>query len=157
MFKIHKDAKKWGAGLISKEGPIKTQFDIYYLSFLVGIGLGRSENFEKSNVSEITRTVTEPYIPYRYIIAGLLMVSELKTSGFKLNKKIVKNKVSELLDSRSPTLLSDEAVEIMNRFAYSGFEAIREKMPKPPYTYDFLIWFHNEMLPDCFDGEVWND
>ena len=155
MFRIHQDAKRWGANLLSKEGPLKTQFDIYYLSFLVGIGLGRSQDMAEAEVTEITRTVTEPYTPYRYVLAGLLLVSELTNSGLPLSKPLVKAKVAELLDSHSQTFLSDAAVELMNGYAYGGFEAIREHMPKAPAAHDFLIWYYNAMIPECFKDELW--
>ena len=136
MFKIHNDAKNWASNLVRSGSPIKTQFDVYYLSFIVGIGLGRSHNFKSASVTEITRNVTEPFIPYRYVLTGLLLVSELTNAGLVINKNLVKNKVSELLNSHSQSLLSDEAIEIMNCFAYGGFEAMREKLPKAPQPHD---------------------
>ncbi len=155
MFKVHTDAKRWAHNLLNVDGPINTQFDIYYLSLIVGVGLGRSSKIEAGNVNDITKNVTEPYIEYRYALTGLLLVSELTNSGLPLTKELVKSKVAELLNSNSSTLLSDSAVELMNSYAYGGFEAMREKIPHAPPIDDFLIWYHNEMMPECFKGDLW--
>lgn len=155
MFKLHSGAKRWGEKLVSKDGPIKTQFDIYYLSLIVGVGLGRTQKFDQASISDITRSVTEPFIPYRYVLAGLLLVSELTNARLPLNKPLVKSKVTELLDSHRQTFLSDIAVELMNEYAYGGFEAMREQMPKVPKIHDFLIWYYTVMIPECFTDDIW--
>jgi hypothetical protein len=156
MFRIHKDAKRWGEKLFATTSPINTQFDIYYLSFIVGIGLGRSPKIENSMVTDITRNVPIQYIEYRHTLAGLLLVSGLNNAGLPLNKNLVKAKVLELLDSHSQSFLSDEATELMNCFAFAGFEEIRIAMPSAPDAFDFLIWYHEEMLPKCFQDDIWN-
>ena len=155
MFKLHNSAPRWGEKLMSKDSPIKTQFDIYYLSLLVGVGTCRSSDINSADVHDLIRTVTEPFVPYRHLLAGLLLVSELTNSRLPLTKPLVKTKVSELLDSHSQTFLSDASIEIMNGYAYGGFEALREKMPVVSDAHDFLIWYYTTMIPECFEGEAW--
>lgn len=153
MFKIHSDAPRWGERLLKgKESPVSSFFDIYYLSFIVGIGLGRSPIFESSQVTEFNRTYTSPFEPYRYVLSGLLLVSELSNSGLELNKATVQKLVGQIINSNSPTFLSDEAVDLMNRYAYGGFEALREEQPKSADAQDFLIWYYEDMLPRSYSG-----
>jgi hypothetical protein len=156
MFKIHRDAKRWSDKLLYSTSPFKTQFDIYYLSFIVGIGLGRSVQFEGAMTTDITRDVPKNFLEYRYSLAGLLLVSGLNNAGLPLNKTLVKSRVQELLDSHSQSFLSEKATELMNCFAFAGFEAMREEMPRVPEAHDFLIWYHNVMLPKCFQDDIWN-
>ncbi len=157
MFKLHNSAVRWGDKLIHKDSPIKTQFDIYYLSLLVGVGLCRSNKFDSADVHDLTRPVTEPFVPYRHLLAGLLLVSELTNSRLPLTKPLVKSKVSVLLDSHSQTFLSDTAVELMNGYAFGGFEALREKMPVVSDVNEFLIWYYTIMIPECFEDEIWGE
>ena len=157
MFKIHEDVKNWGKNILNaKDSPFETQLDIYYLCFIVGIGLCRSPNYKREHVEPIIRNYTEPLKAYREVYAALLLVSELRSSGLEMNKDLVSKKMNSILDTYDPTVLSDYAFDLMNQYAFGGFEAIREEMPKsPPNPHDFLKWYHDVMLPKCFTDETW--
>lgn len=151
MFKIHKDAKKWAENLLTKESPFKTQFDVYYLCLIVGIGKSTSPAFESKDVTDIIPYYTDPYLPYRDVLAGLLLVFELKNAGMTISRDLVKRKLNGLLDVYNATGLSDDATQLMNQYAYGGFIEIREKLSKAPLPHDFLLWFHDEILTECFN------
>jgi hypothetical protein len=181
MFKIHTAAEKWAANLLKKnksikedaessdlvlktftpDTPIKTQFDLYYLFLLVGLGkVGTTDTSSADvagNMKDLVRDVTSEFYEYKHILAGLVLLSELMQSGFSIEKKLVQNKVVELLQSDSSTYLSDKAVSHMNAYAFAGFEHIRESYGQPPANAnDFLLWYYNEMLPQCFNSAEWS-
>jgi hypothetical protein len=181
MFKIHVAAEKWAASLLKKnkpimdndevagqilktftpDTPIKTQFDLYYLFLLVGLGKVGTTDISSAdaagNMKDLVRDVTSEFYEYKHIIAGLVLLSELMHAGFSIEKKLVQNKVVELLQSDSSTFLSDKAVSLMNAYAFAGFEHIRESYGQPPANAnDFLLWYYNEMLPQCFNSSEWS-
>lgn len=180
MFKIHIAAEKWAANLLKKnksikedsestdqvlktftpDTPIKTQFDLYYLFLLVGLGKVGTTDISSAdaagNMKDLVREVTSEFYEYKHILAGLVLLSELMHSGFSIEKKLVQNKVVELLQSDSSTYLSDKAVSLMNAYAFAGFEHIRESYGQSPANAnDFLLWYYNEMLPQCFNSAEW--
>ena len=157
MFKIHKDAKNWGKNILSaKDTPFETQLDLYYLFFIVGVGQCRSPNYDKDKVVDIIKNYTTPFQAYREVYAALLLVSEIVNSGLDMNKELVSKKMGNILSSYDPTLLSDSSFELMNQYAFGGFELIREELPKaPPNPHDFLKWYNDVMLNNCFTDKDW--
>ena len=172
MFRIHTSAERWSTNLLKKtrttddelvqpDNPIKTQFDLYYLFLLVGLGNAGTADISKSDISanlkDLTREFTVEFHDYKYIIAGLLLLAELTHSGVSIDKKMVQNKVVDILKSDSPTFLSGTAIDLMNGYAYAGFEKIRDShnsMPANPT--EFLLWYYRDMLPNCFHVDEWN-
>lgn len=153
MFKLDKNALQWGDGLIDKKtGPIKTDFDLYYIFLLVGLGKGRSEAIESGRVNNFTKSYPIAYHDSRSKIAALLLYSDLKDSGFEVdNRAIVKSKISKILSSDSQTFLSDEAIEKLNRYANGGYRVIKEVFPKAPHSGSvFLSGVYDEFLSDLF-------
>lgn len=165
MFKIHSGADKWGRALL-KQGsrkdagdvvanPIKTQFDLFYLFFLVGVLTGRQPQGDVE-YKDIVRTYPEAYAEYRYIMAGLLLATELAVAGVPIDRKQAQRKVVDLLRSDTATFLSADAVEVMNGYAAGGFQLVQERLPTAPgEPHDFLLWFHNEMIPYCVQNSAW--
>jgi len=168
-YKIHPSVEKWAANLLNQnskntpidevkfDNPIKTQFDLYYMFLLVGLGKGKSANISGLGLSEFIKHVTEPYQEYKYLLAGLLLSAELTHSGMSLEKKMVQQKVLEMLRADSGTFLSNDANDLMNGYAYNGFEIVREAYGSvPANSHEFLIWFNEVMLPDCFSSPEWS-
>ena len=161
MFRIHASAEKWAGNILKRptsenNHPIKTQFDLYYLFLIVGLGTGKTYDTSKADLKDLVRNVTEEFQEYKHLLAGLLLSAELTNSGHNLDKKKVQKKVVELLRADSSVYLSPIAIETMNSYALAGFEIIREKYNAPrTNVYDFLLWYYNEMLPQCFSSEEW--
>ena len=127
------------------------------------MGLGKvgttdiSSDDVAGNMKDLVRDVTSEFYEYKYILAGLVLLSELMHSGFTIEKKLVQNKVVELLQSDNSTFLSDKAVSLMNAYAFAGFEYIRKSYGQTPSNAnDFLLWYYNEMLPQCFNSTEWS-
>ena len=152
MFRLHKNSAKWGKGLIQKKGPIKIEFDLYYIYLLVGLGLGRVESLADQDSKEVYMSYPKAYQSMKHKIATLLLYCDLRVSGFDANNKImVKSKIEEVLSADSVTLLSDDSVKQLNNYANGGFEAIREKLISPPNdTALFLIYIYEEIFHDMF-------
>jgi hypothetical protein len=165
MFKIHSGVEKWGKTLLRQgsrkesadlvANPIKTQFDLFYLFFLVGVLAGRQPQGDVE-YKDIVRTYPEAYTEYRYIMAGLLLATELAVAGVPIDRKQAQRKVIDLLRSDSATFLSSDAIEVMNGYAAGGFQLVQERLPVAPgEPHDFLLWFHNEMIPYCVQNSQW--
>ena len=155
MFKVHKDAKNWAENLFAKDSPVKTLMDVYYLSLMVGIGRGDCPSFEESRVIQITRTYTGGFLPYKDLLAGVLLVAEINNYGLPMERDTIRKKVFELFDSKSQTSLSEQGINIMNRYAFGGFELMKSKLKKAPAVHDFLIWYKNNLLEECFLPKSW--
>lgn len=161
MFKIHSSAEKWAGNILKRPNsdnnhPIKTQFDLYYLFLIVGIGLGKTYDIGKADLKDLVKNVTEDFQEYKHLLAGLLLSAELTNSGHNLDKKKIQKKVVELLRADSSVYLSQNAIDTMNSYALAGFEIVREKYTSPrTNVYEFLLWYYNEMLPECFISKEW--
>jgi hypothetical protein len=165
MFKLHAGAEKWGKTLLRQgfrkdssdavANPIKTQFDLFYLFFLVGVLAGRQPE-GVVEYKDIIRTYPEAYTEYRYIMAGLLLATELAVAGVPIDRKQAQRKVIDLLRSDTATFLSPDAVEVMNGYAAGGFQLVQDRLPiAPGEPHDFLLWFYNEMIPYCVENSEW--
>jgi hypothetical protein len=155
---MHSSAEKWAGNILkrSDNNPIKTQFDLYYLFLIVGLGKGKTYDTSKSELKDLVRNVTEDFQEYKHLLAGLLLSAELTNSGHNLDKKKVQKKVVELLRADSSVYLSQSAIDTMNSYALAGFEIVREKYTSPRTdVYDFLLWYYYEMLPECFSSKEW--
>jgi len=156
MFRLDRNAAKWGNGLIQKKGPgpIKIEFDLYYIYLIVGLGLGRTESLSEqdSDSKELIRYYPKAYQSVRHRIATLLLYCDLKASSFDINhKKIVKSKIEEILSADSVILLSDDSCKQLNNYANGGFEAIREELVNPPSDSAlFLIYVYETFFHKMF-------
>lgn len=161
MFRIHTSVDKWGDKLLRPpsdykiESPIQTQFDLYYLFLIAGLGFGRSESLQRESVKDLVRNVTEPFVEFRFLLAGILLCSELVNQGYEMERDVVKRSVQQLIQSDGQVFLSARGVETMNEYALGGFEEIRERLPNPGLPHDFLIWYFNDLLPLCFVRSEW--
>lgn len=151
MFKLDKNAVKWGEGLIDKKnGPMTIEFDLYYIFLIVGLGLKQS--YPVQNAPVFTKTYPKAYEASRHKIAALLLYTDLNASGFEVkNKENVKSAISETLSSSSYNFISDEAVEKLNGYANGGYHAIKEVLPTaPPKASIFLSIINDEFLARLF-------
>ena len=150
MFKLDKNAVKWGGGLINKNGPMTIEFDLYYVFLIVGLGL--KESIRVQNGSIFTKTYPKSYESSRHKIAALLLYTDLSASGFEVdNKANVKSAISETLSSSSYNFISDDAVEKLNNYANGGYHAIKDVLPNASHKAStFLSIISEEFLPKLF-------
>jgi len=159
MFKINRDASNWQANLLkSKDGPFKTQMDLYYLYFMTGIGLNLDTNFPNmsSQMSDLTSSYPSAFsASIRYKIAGLFLYRDMLNNNLPIdNKEIIKKQIeSKLSKEDGNTFLTPEAVNQMNIYAFNGFEYLKNKYTSAPSNeYIFLTIFYNDVMPHLFKG-----
>lgn len=158
-FKIRRDAQKWFENVEGK-GPFNTAFDFYYLCALAGIASSSSDAPE-SGWSEGAKDLIErfpgDYKPSRSMIIGLLISAELNRLGIGSNEKEeVKSKLDDIIDTESPSKLSDRGVERLNEYASGGYKEIMKRMSRKPQTpEDFLLNFLDEMEIMIDESNLW--
>jgi len=153
MFRLANNARAWGKGLLKNQnGPIKIEFDLYYIFLIVGLGLKKKIPLDQSLSAEIVRNYPKSYLGQKYKIAMLLLYTDLKESGFDIsNRDVVKSKIQETFSSTSQNHLTEDAGKLLNNYANGGFEAIREKMERAETDGAvFLTIIHQEFFPDLF-------
>lgn len=119
------------------------EFDAYYFCVMVGLDL-RTIGAEEDVGDEFVRDYVQNFQHYSDLIAGLLIDAELERARIESSdRNSVEKKVVELLDPSSATKLSPTGHALLNRYAVSGFNALRDDFVSPPQTAeDFLITYH---------------
>ena len=73
-------------------------------------------------------------------IAGLLIDAELDRASIAVSDRAsVEAVMIELLDPSRATGLSPDGIRLLNRYAVSGFEELRDAMESPATREDFLV------------------
>lgn len=127
-FQLSRDADKWFAD-ISKH--YVTKFDLYYLCLMVGFASGRKA--DPDNATDLIDNYPKEFKPVGRLLVALLLNAELKSSGIDLNERdAVYQVIGEIIDPGFPTLLSDEGVKLMNKYAQGGYEAMYEYFDDRP-------------------------
>ncbi len=153
-FQQDREATAYAKEITGKHSPLKDSFDFYYLCFLVGIIQGKT--MEAKDAREMIRTYPERYKSNRELYAALLIASKFKNTGIEMKKELVSKELYKILDDHDETHLTSESVNLMNQYAYAGFEIIREKLPKKPSDApNFLLFYYNQILPECFKEDNW--
>lgn len=166
MFQLPSGSDKWAKKLVGRPhaeqtetpvSPFRTQFDFWYLLFLIGLGKGR-RIAELTDSREITREYTESFHKHRHIIAAVVVSADVQLSRTPIEHNAIKQNVLNLLTTESPTLLSSDAIRMMNSFAHGGFEVIQSMYEgEPSNGSEFLLWAWKEVLSKSFSGHPWED
>lgn len=156
MFKLHNSARAWAEPLLSEKAPFTMLFDIYYLSFMTGIGLGLSGGVDNNQQTEFIKALPGAYQKYGNGLVGSLIIHELKNSGVEMNRDNVKRQIDLLMVANSSNPFSDFAMDLMNKYAYFGFEELKFKFPHPKNSAEFLLWFDSDIRPRLFSEGVWS-
>jgi hypothetical protein len=118
-------------------------FDAYYLCLMVGLDSVRLSSPDEVETEEFTKSYPVSFQRQADIIAGLLIDAELVRNGIETEDRAsIEREMLELLDSHSPTRLSEKGNDLLNRYAASGFRLLREKHPDPPQSLEeFLVCY----------------
>jgi len=151
-FQLRDDARDWFSKLCkSKLGdkePFTTAFDFYYLCVLAGIAAGEPTTPPdgwSQGAGDLVDYFPAEYKSHRSMIIGLLLSAELGRLGIATTEKEeVKAKLNEIIDSDSPSKLSDMGVRRLNEYSSRGFELLVEKLGRKPE-------FPEDLLLDCMD------
>jgi hypothetical protein len=137
-FRLRSDADDYFRHIAATDGPIRTKFDQYYLSLMIGLTTGRNER--AASAPEFVTYFVADYAPIGRLLVGLLVVVEAARLGVELTEKgDVKKLLSDYLDPTNPTSLSEAGFQKLNDYANGGYSALVEAIPqKPHHVEDFL-------------------
>ena len=139
MFRIDSESKKFLKKLGEPWSFIKTDQEFGYLCFLYGLAKGVSIDLENADTDETARTYVTEINPIKYLIAGMIGLSNLKRRGEAFDdEKILNREFQKLLDNDNPQKISKSAVAEVNRITFAGFRELSEDMPRPDHMTFFL-------------------
>jgi hypothetical protein len=140
-----------GARAFAKRGALKREgatrfllFDAYYCCLLLGL--------DEARIGDELELETEPFLggyPEAYkaqaeLVAGLLVDAELRRLSISVDdREDVERQMVQLLNLNSPTRLSDDGNNLLNQYAVTGFEKMRDDLMEPDNLDDFLVAYHD--------------
>ena len=134
-FRFRDDARVWFADVKTKY-----DFDLFYNCLIVGLAVGRQSEPKAVTSTDMVGHFIESYKPAQSLIIGLLIMAELKFAGINLNERNeVRSVIGDLVTPKSVTNLTDKGVHCLNLYASSGFEFLRDNMPKPSSIENFML------------------
>ncbi|PAB61348.1 hypothetical protein [Anaeromicrobium sediminis] len=151
-FKLPKDTRKY-FDLIDRrtDGGVKfkTLFDKYYLCLMAGLYKGNIGVVEKIEKDRFIEYYPDLYEGVNELIMGLLIDAEMERRDIqRQDKRRIENLMLEIIDHNSVTKLSETGMELLNRYAVSGMELIRDNIPKTSELETFLIHYYNLLKPE---------
>jgi len=118
-------------------------FDAFYCCMLLGLDqakLGDESRLENTN---FVIGYPDVYKGQAELIAGLLVDAEIRRLNIRPDDRDdIEHQMVRLLDLASPTRLSSDGDQLLNRYAVSGFERLRVEMAECDNLEDFLVGYH---------------
>ena len=109
------------------------EFDTFYFCFMAGIITGSKADITASKMSALVENFPGPYKNRGRLLVALFLRRELDYLGVTMvEKQLVRDEISRLVDPEKPNYLSDEGVREFNRYASGGFEVLKYE------------WFQND-------------
>jgi len=134
-FRLSQEVDSWFSHLREK-APFRVKFDLFYMCLMLGLATGRKAD---ATGPEFVGYYVDDYKASYRLISGLLIVSELKRLGINMTEKAsVRKVIADLLDSNSPTGLSDEGMRSLNQYSSGGFAYLSSAREKPHHADEFL-------------------
>lgn len=114
-------------------------FDKYYLCLLIGLDQRRIGQPGDLEADEFIRGYPQDYAAQKEILAGLLIDAELDRQSIgATDRESIQQVMLRLLDHSSPSGLSVEGEQVINRYAAGGLSILRDGLPTPQSLSDFL-------------------
>jgi hypothetical protein len=118
-------------------------FDAFYCCMLLGLDqakLGDEGRLEPTNFID---GYPEPYKGQAELIAGLLVDAEIRRLEIQPDdREDIERQMVHLLDLSSPSRLSGDGDQLLNRYAVSGFDRLKAAMTECDNLEDFLVGYH---------------
>jgi len=125
-----------------------TLFDQYYFCLMIGLDRKALASEDDLEPDRFIERYPGDYQPQADIIAGLLINAELARKGIeKDDRASIEQEMLRILDSQSPSRLSDDGMKLLNLYAAYGFKAIREEITPPQSLEEFLVWYERLWAP----------
>lgn len=118
-------------------------FDAYYCCLLLGLDERRLGDEAHLEADKFIDGYPETFKGQAELIAGLLVDAELgRLEIGPDDRDDIEREMVRLLDLTSATRLSPAGDHLLNRYAVSGFDRLRDAMLPPDNLEDFLVGYH---------------
>jgi hypothetical protein len=118
-------------------------FDAYYCCLLLGLYDGKLGEPSRLEGEKFLENYPESFKGQAELIAGLLVDAELRRLRIEPDdREDIEQQMVHLLDLGSLTRLSATGDGLLNQYAVSGFDRLRDGMMAPDNLEDFLVAYH---------------
>lgn len=118
-------------------------FDAYYCCLLLGLHDGKLGDTSCLEGDKFLDNYPDSYKGQAELIAGLLVDAELRRLKIGPDdREDIEQQMVHLLDLSSLTRLSVIGDGLLNQYAVSGFDRLRDGMMPPDNLEDFLVAYH---------------
>ena len=118
-------------------------FDAFYCCMLLGLDQARLGDENRLEPAYFIIGYPEPYKGQAELIAGLLVDAEIRRLGIQPDDRDdIERQMVHLLDLSSPSRLSADGDDLLNRYAVSGFDRLKTAMTECDNLEDFLVGYH---------------
>jgi hypothetical protein len=146
-FRLRAEADDWFKGIDSKDGPIHTKFDQYYLCLMLGLATGRTDKFQ--GAPEFVDYFVADYAAVGRLLVALLVVAEAERLGVELTDKAdVKRLLDEYLDPKPHANLTEKGFQRLNDYANGGYNTLVEAIPERPRHVESFLQVYTAMIAD---------
>jgi hypothetical protein len=119
-------------------------FDAYYCCLLLGLDLRRLGEESQLEAEKFIDSYPDSFKGQAELVAGLLVDAELNRLSIQPDDRVgIEREMVHLLDLTSSTRLSADGDKLLNRYAVSGFERLREALLPPENLEEFLVAYHD--------------
>jgi hypothetical protein len=154
-FRLRAEAGDWFKGIETKDGPIRTMFDQYYLCLMLGLATGRNERFP--GAPEFVDYFVTDFSAVARLLVALLVIAEAKRLGVELaDKGDVKRLLDDYLDPNHPANLTDQGFQKLNDYANGGFSELVEAVPERPRHVETFLQIYTALIADKMNNsDIW--
>ena len=147
-FRLRRDAKIWFKDLYETK-EFTVDFDALYFCFMAAILTSRrAPEAPAADTSELVDYFPGRYGERKQLLVATLLTAELKRLSVNMdNKEEIHATIGKLIHPNSPSQLSEEGVREFNRYAYSGYDVLKEWFEdRPRFLHTFLREFEAQVV-----------
>ena len=144
-FAIHKDARKWfediRSDLLAPHGTVPARdFDAFYFCFIAGIAASRKKDVPVADTVPLVENFPGPYKYRGRLLVALFLSRELDLLGVAMTeKRAVHGAIAQLVRYEAPNYLSDDGVREFNKYAFGGFDVLRDWFDDHPRSLETFL------------------
>ena len=118
-------------------------FDAFYCCMLLGLDQAKLGDESRLEPANFIIGYPEPYKGQAELIAGLLVDAEIRRLEIQPDDRDdIERQMVHLLDLSSPSRLSIDGDDLLNRYAVAGFDRLMAAMTECDNLEDFLVGYH---------------
>jgi len=118
-------------------------FDAFYCCMLLGLDQARLGDESRLEATNFIDGYPEAYKGQAELIAGLLVDAEIRRLEIQPDDRDdIERQMVHLLDLSSPSRLSIDGDQLLNRYAVAGFDRLKVAMTECDNLDDFLVGYH---------------